>query len=124
MIGNRQGGIIGEAVGRTNHKVIEGELGVKFQNTALFLFLLPVLKLLFIQNHQFGIGIENLLQAVLNILSAAAADKIPTEIRGGINNQLFFVQLHHFRIVKPAGYGNGGEPLFQVAQNFGPNIGR
>ena len=119
VIGNRKSRIVRKAVGRANHEIIECELRVKFQHTALFLLFLPFL---IIQHHQFGIGIEDLLQGILNVIGTAAADKIPTEIRGRINDQLFFVQLHHFRIVKPAGNGDRTEPLFQVTQNFSPNI--
>ena len=70
--------------------------------------------LLVAENQQPGVGIEDLLQGVLNVIGAAAADDIPAEVRGGIENQVGVVQLHNLRVVQPRRHRDGAQTLFHI----------
>ena len=114
---------MGEAVAGANHEILEGELGGKFQG-AVFLAAGAVLgQLLVVEDDDLCVGIENLLEGVLDIFDAAAGDDLPAEIRGRIEDQVLVVELHHLRIVEPARYGDGAQPLFHMDQNLRPDIG-
>ena len=47
----------------------------------------------------------------------------PAEIRGGIEDQVAFVQLHHLGIIEPGGDRGGAQALLDIAQDLGPDIG-
>ena len=75
-----------------------------------------------IKNDELGIGIEDLLQGIMDIIGAAAADDLPAEIRGGVDDQVHLVQLHHFGIIQVGGNGEGTQPFLQVADDLGPDV--
>ena len=114
---------MGEAVRWAYHKIVKGELGVKVHGGGAFPLGLPGVQLLVAENQELCVGVEDLLQRVLNQIGAPAADDLPAEIRGRIENQVIFVQLHHLRVVQPRGNGHGPQPLLQTAQDLCPDIG-
>ena len=59
----------------------------------------------------------------VDVAGVPAADQIPAEIGGRVDDQVAVVQLHHFRVVQTGGHGDGAEALFHVADDFGPYIG-
>ena len=123
-VGNGDTGGVGKSVGGANHKIIKGKLGVEIHGGSGFALGFESGKLLVSKDDQLGIGIENFLQCVLNVIGAAAADDLPAEIRRGIENQMFLIQLHHFSVIKPGGHGHGAQALFHMAQDFCPDVGR
>ena len=114
-LGHGDGGGVGEAVRRANHEVIEGELGIKVHGGGIFALGLPGVQLLVAKDQKLCVGVENLLQGVLNQVGAPAADDLPAKIRGRIENQVVFVQFYNLRVVKPGGDGHGAQTLFNVA---------
>ena len=120
---NGDGGAVGEAVAGTHDEILKGELGGKLQG-AVFLAAGAVLgKLLVVEDDDLGVGIEDLLEGVLDIFGAAAGDDLPAEIRGGIEDQMLVVELHHLGVVEPARHGDGAQPLLHMDQNLRPDIG-
>ena len=116
---------MGEPVGGAHHEVIEGELGIEVHGGGgSFSLIEIVFPFLVSKNQQFGIGIKNFLQGILNIVGAAAADDLPAEVRRGIENQVVLVQLHHLRVIEPGRHGHGPQPLLHMAEDLCPDIGR
>ena len=114
---------MGEAVAGTDHEILKGELGRKLQG-GIFLSAGAVLgQLLVVEDDDLGVGIEDLLEGVLDVNGAAAANDLLPEIRGGVEDQMLVIQLHHLRIIEPAGNGDGTELLLQIDQDLRPDIG-
>ena len=115
---------MGEPVGGAHHEIVEGELGIEIHGGGDGLPLVEIVFLGFVvENQELGVGVEDLLQGVLNIVGAAAADDVPAEVRGGVEDQIVIIQLPHLRVVKPGGYGHGAQPLLNVTQDLCPDIG-
>ena len=121
-LGDRDGRGVGEAVTWPHHVVVEGKLGVKI-HAGGFVLVAEGVPLLIAENQQLGIGIEDLLQGILDVIGAAAADDVPAEIRGGVDDQVGVVQLHHLRVVQPGRHGDGPQLLLHIPQNLCPDIG-
>ena len=121
--GYRQGGAVGEAVTGAHDEIVEGELGVKVHGGGGLALLLKGGQLLVAEDNEPGVGVEDLLQGVLNVAGVPAADQIPAEIRGGVDDQVLVVQLHDLRVVQAGGDGDGAEALLHVADDFCPYIG-
>ena len=88
--------------------------------------LVPVLigvQLVLGEDLDLDVHLEQLLHGVLDVGHAAALDDVLTELGGGIENQLLIRQLHHLGVVKPGGNDRGGQPVFHMRQNLGPDIG-
>ena len=122
--GNGDGCAVGETVGGADNEVVKGKLGIEVHGRNAFPLLFEGVQLFVTEDHQLRVGIEHFLQRVLNVIGAAAADNLPAEIRGGVQNQIVLVQLHHLGIVEPCRNGDSPQPLFHMAQNLCPHIGR
>ena len=122
-LGNGNGGGVSEAVAWAHHKIIEGKLRIKVHGGGILSLGLPGVQFLVAEHQKLCVGVEDLLQRVLNEIGAPASDDLPAEIRGRIENQVIFVQLHHLRVVQPRGNGHGPQPLLQTAQDLCPDIG-
>ena len=84
---------------------------------------LPGVQFLVAEHQKLCVGVEDLLQRVLNEIGAPASDDLPAEIRGGIDDQVGFIQFHHLRVVQPGGNGHGAQTFLQTAQDLRPDIG-
>jgi len=115
---------VGEPVGGAYHEAFKGKLGVKVHGGFPLSFGPVSVQLLVPEHQKLGIGIENFPQGIVDIFGAAAADGLPAEVGRGVQNQVFLVQLHHFRIVKPGRHRDRIQTLLHILQNFGPHIGR
>ena len=122
-LGNGNGGGVGKPVGRAHHKIIKGKLRVKVHGRGGLALLLSGVQFLVAVDQKLGVGIENLLQSILNQIGAPAADDLPAKIRGGIENQVVFVQLHDLGIVQPGRDGDSPQALLNIAENLCPDIG-
>ena len=91
---------MGEPVGRTHHKVFKGKLGIEVHGRGHIVLFFIGLHLSGTEYDDLGIGIKDFFQSVFNDLSVTAADDFHPELRGGVEDQLFFVQLHHFGVIK------------------------
>ena len=121
--GNGRG--MGKPVGGAHHEIIKGELGVEVHGGGSGLSLIEIVfPLLVSENQQFGVGIENFLQGILNVVGAPAADDLPAEVGRGVQNQIVFVQLHHLRVIEPGRHGHSPQPLLHMAEDLCPDIGR
>ena len=114
-LGDGNGGGVGEAVRWAYHKIVKGELGIEVHGGGVLALGLPGVQLLVAKDQELCVGVEDLLQSVLNQIGAPAADNLPAKIRGGVENQIGFIQLHHLRVVQPRGNGYGAQPLLQIA---------
>ena len=119
--GNGSG--MGKPVGGAHHKIVKGKLGVKIHRRGRSTLIFPGGQLFVAEHQQLGVGIENLFQGVMDVVGAAAADDLPAEVRGGIENQIVLIQLHHLGIVEPGRHGNGAQAFFHMAQHLGPDVG-
>ena len=88
-IGNGDTGGMGKPVGRTHHKVIKGELGIKIHGSGVLSFGFKSIQFLVTENNQFRVRVKNIFQGILNHGAVTAADHFPPEIGGGIENQVF-----------------------------------
>jgi len=113
--GDGDGRAVGKAVGGADNEVVKGKLGIEVHGGDAFPLLLEGVQLLVAEDHQLRVGIEHFLQRVLNVIGAAAADDLPAEVRGGVQNQIVLVQLHHLGVVKPGRNGDSPQPLFHMA---------
>ena len=123
IVGNGNGRAVGETVGRANHEIFKGELGIEIHgggNVVLFLvgFHLRVAK-----DDDLGIGIKDFLQGVFNDLDIAPTDHFHPEFRGGIENELFLIQFDNFSVIKGIGYDDRTQRSFQMPQDLSPDIG-
>ena len=123
VFGYGDGGAVGEPVGGAHHEVVKGELGVKVHGGGGLVLFQVVVPLRVSEYQELGIGIEDLFQGILDIVRAPAADDLPAEIRGGVENQVGFVQLHHLRVVEPGRHGHGAQAFLHVAEDLCPHIG-
>ena len=114
IVGDGDGGTVGKPVGRTYHEAVEGELGIEIHRGVGFVLGLVAFEFLVSEDDQLGVGGEYLLQRVLNVFRVAAADHVPAEIGGRVQNQVVFCQLHHLGVVKPGGYGHSTHALFHM----------
>ncbi len=122
-LGHGNGGGVGKPVGRAYHEIVEGELGIEVHGRGGLALLLPGVHFLIAVNQELCVGIENLLQSVLDQVGAPAADDLPAEVRGRIEDQVIFVQLYHLGVVQPGGNGHSPQTFFNIAENLCPDIG-
>ena len=123
MVADGDGSRMGKAVGRAHHEIIKIKLGIKIHSGQTSTAVAMGVQLFVTENQQLGIGIEKLLQSLMDVVGTALANNIPAEIRGRIENQMLTGQLHHFCIVKPGGDGHSAQLLLHVTKDFRPNIG-
>ena len=114
VVGNGDGCAVGKPVGRTDHKIFKAELGIEVHGGFLLAVGLVGSQFFVTKDYQLGIGVEDLLQRVLNVAGAAAADIFPAEIRGRIEDQMLFIELHNLRVIEPGGHGNSAQTLFHM----------
>ena len=120
---DRNGGAVGEPVGGAYHEIVEIELGIEVHGGAGLALGLVGVQLLVTENDELGIGMEDLLQCVLNIICVTFYDDLPAVVRRRIQDQLFLIQFHHLRVVEPGRDCDGAKALLNMAENLGPNIG-
>ena len=85
------GGAVGKPVGRANHKAVKSKLGVKVHGVGLSPGAV-YRQLRITEDQHLGIGIKNFLQGILNEIGTATANNIGAELRGRIDDQLFFIE--------------------------------
>ena len=114
ILGDRQGGGIGDPVGGSHHEFIEGELIAPQEFLAQGgLAIDPPGQLLVPDDLNVEIGGEDLLQGVLYQVQVAGHDDILTEFRGGMQNEAVIQQLHHLAVAEPGADRGGGQVLLQ-----------
>ena len=123
VFGHGDGGAVGEPVGGAHHKIIKGELGVKVHGGDGLSLVAEGVPFLVPKDQELGVGIKDFLQGILHEARTPAADNVPSEIGGGVENQVVFVQLHHLRIVEPGGNRDRSQTLLHVAEDLRPDIG-
>ena len=79
MLGHRQCGAVGKPVGGAHHEVIKGELGIEIHGGGFFILAPERLQLLVAEHGDLGVGIENFLQRVMDIIGAAILNNTPTK---------------------------------------------
>ena len=124
MIADGDGSGVGEPVGGAHHEIIEIELGVEVHGSGLLALIFEGGQLIVTEYHQLGIGVEDLLQRLLDIAGVALDDHFPAIIRGGVEDQMLLVELDHFRIIEPGGHHDAAQLFFHITIDFRPHIGR
>ena len=86
---------------------VEGELRIKLHKIGRLVLGPIFLQLLIVKYHQLGIGVEDLPQTLVDMVSAAVADHATAKFIGTVDDQTLLRQLHDFGIVKPGRHGDG-----------------